>query len=584
MSKAKKLFTNMKVIIMLVCLLLAIAAIHPRFIDGVAVRSVAANSSALLAGIQNPKATIAPTGREVITTVGTTPIKNIADYNKAVSNLVPGSTLVIETNQKTYRLTVKPKYQVTVLPELENVTVKETREVNATINGTTTLVNKTFDKIVQKNKTVAKLIGAEDIGIKVFDAPTSNLRKGLDLQGGTRVLLEPERKITADESSLITENMKQRLNVYGLSDMLVTEASDLSGNKYFLVEVAGANEEEVKDLLAKQGKFEAAIGDSVIFRGGGDITYVCRTPDCSGIDSRVGCGQDSNSTWNCRFRFSISLKPEAAQRQANATKDLAVIAIDKNGNTLSQENQYLNDTIDFYLDNAKVDSLNIGKDLKGRAVTDIQISGGGTGANQQAAINDALTSMKRLQTILITGSLPVKINIVKTDVISPVLGKGFLQNTLLICLISVLVVAAILGIRYRRLQITLQLMFNMVSELLMMLGVAALIGWNIDLAAIAGIIVSIGTGVNDVVVITDEILAGGASDEPAALTWREKIKRAFFIVMGAYLTIVVAMVPLYFAGAGLLKGFAITTIIGATLGILITRPAFAAIAEILLKD
>ncbi len=584
MSKAKKLFTNMKVIIMLVCLLLAIAAIHPRFIDGVAVRSVAANSSALLAGIQNPKATIAPTGREVITTVGTTPIKNIADYNKAVSNLVPGSTLVIETNQKTYRLTVKPKYQVTVLPELENVTVKETREVNATINGTTTLVNKTFDKIVQKNKTVAKLIGAEDIGIKVFDAPTSNLRKGLDLQGGTRVLLEPERKITADESSLITENMKQRLNVYGLSDMLVTEASDLSGNKYFLVEVAGANEEEVKDLLAKQGKFEAAIGDSVIFRGGGDITYVCRTPDCSGIDSRVGCGQDSNSTWNCRFRFSISLKPEAAQRQANATKDLAVIAIDKNGNTLSQENQYLNDTLDFYLDHATVDSLNIGKDLKGRAVTDIQISGGGTGANQQAAINDALTSMKRLQTILITGSLPVKINIVKTDVISPVLGKGFLQNTLLICLISVLVVAAILGIRYRRLQITLQLMFNMVSELLMMLGVAALIGWNIDLAAIAGIIVSIGTGVNDVVVITDEILAGGASDEPAALTWREKIKRAFFIIVGAYLTIVVAMLPLYFAGAGLLKGFAITTIIGATLGILITRPAFAAIAEILLKD
>jgi len=584
MSKAKKLFTNTRVIIMIVCLLLAIAAIHPRFIDGVAVRSVTTNSSALLAGIQSPKATIAPTGREVITTVGTTPIKTVSDYNAAVSGLIPGSTLVIETNKNTYRLTVKPKYQVTVLPELENVTVKEVREVNATINGSIQLVNRTFNTTIERNKTIAKLVGAEDIGLKVFDAPTNNLRKGLDLQGGTRVLLEPERKITSDESSIIIENMKQRLNVYGLSDVLVTEASDLSGNKYFLVEVAGANEEEVKELLAKQGKFEASIKDSVVFRGGGDITYVCRTPDCSGIDSRVGCGQNTDGKWSCRFRFSISLKPDAAQKQADATKDLAVILYDKTGTLLPEEDQYLNETIDFYLDNVKVDSLNIGKDLKGKAVTDIQISGGGTGTTEQAAVNDALTSMKRLQTILITGSLPVKISIVKTDVISPVLGKGFLQNTLLICLIAVIVVATILGIRYRRMQITLQLMVNMVSELLMMLGVAALIGWNIDLAAIAGIIVAIGTGVNDVVVITDEILAGGTKDEPAALTWREKIKRAFFIVVGSYLTIVVAMVPLYFAGAGLLKGFAITTIIGATLGILITRPAFAAIAEILLKD
>ena len=32
--------------------------------------------------------------------------------------------------------------------------------------------------------------------------------------------------------------------------------------------------------------------------------------------------------------------------------------------------------------------------------------------------------------------------------------------------------------------------------------------------------------------------------------------------MLAYLTVVVAMIPLIFAGAGLLKGFAITTIVG----------------------
>ena len=55
----------------------------------------------------------------------------------------------------------------------------------------------------------------------------------------------------------------------------------------------------------------------------------------------------------------------------------------------------------------------------------------------------------------------------------------------------------------------------------------------------------------------------------------EKIKNALFIVFGAFFTIVAAMLPLFWAGAGLLRGFAFTTIIGVTVGILITRPAFA---------
>ena len=113
-----------------------------------------------------------------------------------------------------------------------------------------------------------------------------------------------------------------------------------------------------------------------------------------------------------------------------------------------------------------------------------------------------------------------------------------------------------------------------------MLAIAALIGWNMDLAAVAGIIIAIGTGVNDQIVITDETLRG----ERAAYDWKQRIKNAFFIIMAAYFTIVVAMVPLLFAGAGLLKGFAITTIIGASIGVFITRPVFVRVIEILLRE
>ena len=56
------------------------------------------------------------------------------------------------------------------------------------------------------------------------------------------------------------------------------------------------------------------------------------------------------------------------------------------------------------------------------------------------------------------------------------------------------------------------------------------------------------------------------------------------IVFGAYLTVLAGMLPLLWAGAGMLKGFALTTIAGLSFGVLIARPAYAKIIEILLKD
>jgi len=63
------------------------------------------------------------------------------------------------------------------------------------------------------------------------------------------------------------------------------------------------------------------------------------------------------------------------------------------------------------------------------------------------------------------------------------------------------------------------------------------------------------------------------------LNLKQRIKRAFFIIFSAYAVLSAAMLPLLFAGAGLLKGFAIATLIGVTGGVLITRPAYASIIE-----
>src|SRR3989344_8395778 len=188
--------------------------------------------------------------------------------------------------------------------------------------------------------------------------------------------------------------------------------------------------------------------------------------------------------------------------------------------------------------------------------------------------------MNKLQTILITGSLPVDIEIAKLDNISPTLGNDFVKNTFLLAIFALIAVTLVVYIRYRKSMIIIPMMITMISEILIIMGIAALIKWNIDIAAIVGIIAAVGTGVDDQIIITDEALY---SKKEISLNWKQRIKRAFSIIFTAFATSFVSMLPLFWAAAGLIRGFALTTIIGISVGVFITRPAFASIIEYLLN-
>ncbi len=73
--------------------------------------------------------------------------------------------------------------------------------------------------------------------------------------------------------------------------------------------------------------------------------------------------------------------------------------------------------------------------------------------------------MKRLQTIIITGSLPVKLDVVKMDTISPSLGTEFLNNVILVGVLAVLAVSGVVISRYRKMKIILPMVLTMVSEM-----------------------------------------------------------------------------------------------------------------------
>ncbi|MBU0907321.1 MAG: hypothetical protein KKE05_04140 [Nanoarchaeota archaeon] len=484
--------------VLIIVLALSILAISPSFKTGVLVTSIEKNSSSFEAGLRQG---------EVIKQINGKEIMGVEDYSTVVNDLF--------TDGKEKRI---------------DIVTEE--------NSITFLTNQTPQ-------------------ITVSEVPNSKIQTGLDLRGGARALVKPDVPITDDQLQDLVAISRNRFNVYGLSDVNIKGVSDLSGDSFMLVEVAGATPKDLEQLISQQGKFEAKVGNITVFEGGNkDISDVCRNDaTCSGIRECFA----AQGGYACNFAFVIYLREEAAQKHANITSQLS----------LDDTGKYLNESLYLYVDGTEVDSLLIGSSLRGQATTEIQIQGSGTGATREDAIKDARANMNRLQTILLTGSLPYKLEIVKLDTISPVLGQEFIHSILIAAVSAIVVVSLVIFVRYRRIKASLALLLTSFSELIIILGVAAMIRWNLDLPSIAGILATIGTGVDQQIIILDE---AGRSKQ---LSIKERIKRASGIILSAYLTLVAAMIPLYWAGAGLFKGFALTTIIGVTAGVLITRPAFA---------
>jgi len=395
--------------------------------------------------------------------------------------------------------------------------------------------------------------------IIVSEIPLTNLKFGLDLVGGSRALVQAEnKKLSSDEINDLVSVTENRLNVYGLSDIKVSPVSDLEGNHFMSIEIAGATPEDLEALISQQGKFEAKIGDEIVFIGGErDISSVCRNDaTCAAIRT---C-ESTSFGYVCSFQFTVYLSEGAAKRHADITGKLDIN---------SSNPQYLEKPLDLYLDDTLVDTLLISEGLKGRVTTQVSVSGSAEGETNEDAYKAAEEKMHKLQTLLITGSLPYKLEIVKLDTISPALGSEFLRIIMIAMLTAIGVVAIVVFARYRNIKSSLALLLTSLSEVIIILGIATIIKWNLDLPSIAGILIVVGTGVDQQIIILDESRRG------EFLSLKQRIRRAFTIIMGAYFTSIVAMLPLYWAGAGLLKGFAVTTIIGITTGVLITRPAFA---------
>jgi preprotein translocase subunit SecD len=78
--------------------------------------------------------------------------------------------------------------------------------------------------------------------------------------------------------------------------------------------------------------------------------------------------------------------------------------------------------------------------------------------------------------------------------------------------------------------------------------------------------------VDDLIIIADEILQQG--EVATGRVFQSRFRKAFWVIGAAAATTIIAMSPLTVLGLGDLTGFAIVTIVGVLVGVLVTRPAY----------
>jgi preprotein translocase subunit SecD len=381
---------------------------------------------------------------------------------------------------------------------------------------------------------------------------------------GTEFFEEGVTEETRDETKRIIE---AKLNMLGLADIKPRSV----GNEFLLVDLAGVNIETARDIVGKPGKFEIRIQTDGT---GGDIQNGMRLEAIENITAHVVFGSEgieSKSVGVMPVRES-ELSPWGA---SFTLKEAGAVALRDAANEYGATDYPVDHELTMLLDDVVIYSAplspELAQDLKTKPAYGLRAE---TGLE-----NEGFERAKELIIHLKAGVLPVNVEIIGSGEVPAYLGAKFKEGSIIAGFAALLLVALVVFLRYQEGKIVLPLFFTLLSEVILILGFAAAINWQLDLPSIAGIIAVIGTGVDQLVIISDEVISGGRS---SVSMYRKRISFAFGIIFASAATTIVAMFALALMALGTLRGFAIVTIVGLVIGIFITRPAYARMIEELL--
>ena len=459
--------------------------------------------------------------------------------------------------------------------ESRNVSQELTEELNVSLSDVQVLVSEQQD-------------GSTTATVEVFERNVSEQEFRTALDGLGVQYSDVRDGVTETTRQETVRILQQKINNIGLSGGTVSTASTGSEN-FVLVEVPNANRQEVVDLIGSRGTVELVAsypvqeGNETVYR---QQTVLTREGIAQVSPAQRPSGQGANRQ---AANVPVTLTQAAAGPFADAMVELGFVdAAQSQGSRMCT---YVNERDGQNLTGTGYCLLTVtdGEVVHGAGINPGLAEDFQTGEFEDSRsfimqTGDNFSEAQELQVDLQAGELPTNLNISggTTYTLQPSLASDFKFFSLLAGFIAWFGVAAVVFYRYGSPKVAVPMLVTAGAEVFLLLGFSAAVGLALDLSHIAGFIAVIGTGVDDLIIIADEILQSG--EVATGRVFQSRFRKAFWVIGAAAATTAIAMSPLAVLSLGDLRGFAIVTIVGVLLGVLVTRPAYGDVLRNLMVD
>ncbi|MFP8956463.1 preprotein translocase subunit SecD [Natrialbaceae archaeon A-CW3] len=377
--------------------------------------------------------------------------------------------------------------------------------------------------------------------------------------------------VTAETRSDIETTIDLRVNEAGLAGSRVSQA-EMDGTYYIVTEAPGMTVDELRALLEDRGIVEIQM-----HYPDGEGGQQNETALVQGDFGQIGTA--SYNTERDYHYVPVSVNPGPAEEYQQRMVETGFTQNPHECDYGNPEREGSNYCLLTVVDGEVVDAHSLSPNLGANME-----SGEWASSGTFEMITPTQQQAQALSVNLRAGELraPLDFDRDQTYSISPALADQFKNYSLLIGILSVLTVSGVVYLRYGDRRVALPMILTALSEVVILLGFAALLRMPLDLSHVAGFIAVVGTGVDDLIIIADEVLDEG--DVNSRRVFESRFRKAFWIIGAAAATTIIAMSPLAVLSLGDLQGFAIITILGVLIGVLITRPAYGDILRRLLTD
>ena len=174
--------------------------------------------------------------------------------------------------------------------------------------------------------------------------------------------------------------------------------------------------------------------------------------------------------------------------------------------------------------------------------------------------NFSQESAHDLALVLRAGALPASIKYLEERTVGPSLGADSIRHGVRASILSLLVVMVFMVFYYRLSGVNAVL--ALILNLVILLAALAMFGAVLTLPGIAGVILTIGMGVDSNVLVFERIREEIRNGKSASAAVDAGFDKAFLTIIDTHVTTVVSAFFLFIFGTGPIRGFAITLTIG----------------------